>query len=186
MLKAIEDNPDLCQISGESCHENNVGVDICDDLLAAGLLDHAAIKILKVDRYYSSRNFAMPPKSIDCLIVVKCESGTYELTLVELRDVSSTKGIKPRDILDKFRTIFVRFMTEDFQEIFSSPDYEIAAVRAWLVSDPFNAAQLPDDIYHRKLRGTVLDRFQSEKPFLIGKHAVFIQPQRPNPTVCTC
>ncbi len=186
MLEAIERNPELFAISVRSCEENNVGVDVCEALLSGTDLNDAIIKILKVDAYYSSLNFATPPKSIDCLIVVKCDSGGYELTLAELRDVKSTRGIKPSDILDKFKTTFVEFMTQDFADIFSNPTYQIVSVRAWLVSDPFNAPHLSDDVYRRKLRGTVLDRFQAEKPFQIHQHVVLIRPMRPNPAVCTC
>lgn len=163
-----------------------MAVEICEELLMGGDLDDEKIKILKVDQYYSSRNFPIPPKSIDCLIVIKCKSGTYDLTLAELRDVGSTKGVRIADITSKFETTFSQFMQEDFPEIFSNPSYSITSIRAWLVTDPFNASHLSEEAYRKKIRGTVLDFFQSARPFRIGNHSVLIQPIRPNPIICTC
>jgi hypothetical protein len=186
MLDAIAQHPELSGICGCACQENNVSVEICDDLLVNSELDHARIKVLKVDQYYNTRRFARPPKSIDCLIIVKCQSGTYRLTLAELRDVSSTRGVKPKDILQKFTATFTQFMQEDFPEIFANDKYAVSSVQAWLVVDPFNASQLSDAEYKKKMRGTVLDVIQSQKPFRVGNHAVLIKHMRPNPVLCTC
>ena len=166
--------------------ENQAEVEICPELLVGDDLNDLLIKILKVDDYYNTRDFGMPPKAIDCLIVVKCTSGSFELTLIELRDVKATQGVKPRDILEKFRSTFERFLAEDFLDVFGNLDYEISQIRAWLVSDPFRA--LSDEEYRRKVRGTVLDTFQSEKPFEFRQHRVTITPLRlcPKPKVCTC
>jgi hypothetical protein len=80
----------------------------------------------------------------------------------------------------------IEFMIEDLPQVFSTPDYPISRVRAWLVSDPFNSSHLSEADDRRRVGGTVLDVFQSERPFLIGRHQVLIQPMRPNPTVCAC
>jgi hypothetical protein len=186
MLDAIEHNPALQGITRRACAENETKVEICPALLAGNDLDDSLIKILKVDDYYNTQDFAAPPKSIDCLIIVKCESGAFELTLVELRDVKATQGVKPRDIIEKFRTTFTRFLAQDFADIFGNPDYEIVKIRAWLVSDPFRA--LSDEEYQRKVRDSALAVFQSEKPFVFRQHRVMITPLRlrPKPEICTC
>jgi hypothetical protein len=186
MLEAITQHPSLFAICGRACEENDIRIEICDELLVNGDLDDTRIKILKVDHYYNTRNFAQPPKSIDCLIVVKCQSGAYHLTLAELRDVSATKGIKPKEILEKFTTTFTLFMQKEFPEIFDDTKYRISSVQAWLVADPFNASKLSDTDYKKKMSGTVLDVIQSHKPFRIGRHVVLIQPMRPNPTLYSC
>jgi len=186
MLEAIELNEQLCQICRESCSENNVGIEICDSLLSGDILDHSRIKILKVDEYYSSRNFGLTPKAIDCMIIVRCESGEFEITLAELRNVKSTKGIPPREILEKFKTVFYKFMADDFSEIFANPRFSVRKIEAWLVSDPFNLPHLSDEDYRRKIGSTRLDVIQSTKPFLFKGHAVAIQPLRPNPEICSC
>lgn len=189
MLDEIDKIPALWQITRRSCEENNIGIDICDGLIVAGELREDLIRILKVDDYYCTQNFATPPKSIDCLIVVKCDTNSYELTLVELRNVSSIQGIKPRDILEKFRSTFVRFMGKDFPEIFNNPAYGISSIRAWLVSDPFNLPNLSDDVYRRKIGSTRLDAIQSARPLVFGNFKVVIEHKRPSPNrpeVCVC
>jgi len=186
MLEAIELNEQLRQICRESCGENNIQIGICDALVSGGLLDQSLIKILKVDEYYSSKNFSQAPKAIDCMIVVRCESGEFEITLAELRDVKSTKGIPPRDILDKFKTVFHKFMAEDFCEIFADPQHKVKKIEAWLVSDPFNLPQLSVENYRRKVGSTRLDVIQSAKPFSFRGHAVPIRALRPNPEICSC
>lgn len=186
MLEAIELNEKLRQICRESCAENNVEIEFCDALVSGGLLDQSIIKILKVDEYYSSKNFPLTPKAIDCMIVVRCESGEFEITLAELRDVKSTRGIPPRDILDKFKTVFHKFMAEDFFEIFANPEYRVKKIEAWLVSDPFNMPHLSDEEYRKKVGSTRLDVIQSEKPFSFRGHSVPIRPLRPNPEICSC
>ena len=182
MLDEIAKNPALFAISERDCSENNVGVSISAALCCGNDLDDERIKILKVDRHYSSKNFATPPKSIDCLIVVECVSGCFELTLVELRDVSSIKGIAPQDIVEKFRTTITRFMAQDFGFVFDNPAYEISAIRAWLVSDPFNLSHLSDDDYRRKTGTTRLKMFQLVQPFVFRGHHILVEMRRPGPT----
>jgi hypothetical protein len=103
------------------------------------------------DRLVTATNFIRPPKSIDCLIVVKCDAVYFELTLVESKDVSSIQGILPRDIIEKFRTTINRFMAQDFRYVFACLAHEISAIRACLVSDPFNLSHLPDEDYRKKI-----------------------------------
>jgi len=182
MFDEIVRDPALFAISAQDCSENNVGVAISARLCRGNDLDDEKIKILKVDRHYSSRNFTNPPKSIDCLIVVECESGCFELTLVELKDVSSIGGIVPRDILEKFRTTITCFMTRDFGFIFDNPAYEVSVIRAWLVSDPFNLAHLPDEAYRKKIGTTRLKMFQLERPFVFRGHRILVEMRRPGPT----
>lgn len=189
MLEAIAQDSALFAISARDCRENNVGIAICDTLLCGGDLDDERIKILKVDRHYSTCNLGKPPKSIDCLIAVKCRSGGFELTLVELKDVSSIGGIRPRDILEKFRITIERFMSQDFGYVFNNTAYEIARVRAWLVADPFNLSDLPDEVYRRKVGTTRLKAFQSAAPFVFRGHRVLIEMLRPTPQepeICSC
>jgi len=181
MLDAIERDPALFAICAQDCSENDVWVRISAELCRDGELNDERIKILKVDRHYSSKNFASPPKSIDCLVVVKCDSGCFELTLIELKDVSSIARIIPRDILEKFRVTIARFMGEDFAFVFDNPAYEISAIRAWLVSDPFNLSHLPDEVYRRKIGTSRLKVFQSARAFVFRGHLILIEMRRPRP-----
>lgn len=188
MIDAIDDNTDLQAICRRACAENDLEVEICEALLVRGDLNDRLIKILKVDDFYNTRDFATPPKSIDCLIVVKCASGSYELILVELRDVRSSRNVKPRDIIEKFRNTFETFLSHDFASVFENPDYHISKVEAWLISDPFQSSGLSEEEYRRKIKGTVLDAIQSARPFEFRDHRVPIKPLRPPTTqqVCSC
>lgn len=188
MIDAIEGNIDLQAISRRACSENDLEAEICEALLVQGDLNDSLIKILKVDDFYNTRDFATPPKSIDCLIVVKCASGSYELILVELRDVKASRYVRPRDIIEKFRNTFERFLSQDFASVFENADYRISKVEAWLISDPFRSSRLSEDQYRRKIESTVLDAIQSARPFEFRDHRVPIKPLRPSKIqkICTC
>jgi len=93
MFDAILDNPELWSLCRSTCFENEIGIDFCEKLtkdLETGLFEK--IMILKIDAYYHPSKMAKPPRSIDCLIIVKCIDACYELYLVELRNVVSPTG----------------------------------------------------------------------------------------------
>lgn len=186
MFDAIESDPDLFAVCGQSCEENGVKVELCDALLEDGAVNDGLAKIIKVDLYYANLHAKVIPKSIDCLIVVGCTDGSYNLTLAELRNVSGLKGQRSSVFLEKFRNTFSDFMQTRFPNLFASDAYKISSINAWLVIDPFRSSNLTDEEYNRKLRGTMLELFQFQKPFKVGKHTVLIRPKRPNPVVCTC
>lgn len=81
MLDKITNHPELFGISRQSCEENDIGVRICDELMDNGQLREDAIRILKMDAYYSSKNKHNPPPAIDCLIIIKTGEGAFGLTL---------------------------------------------------------------------------------------------------------
>jgi hypothetical protein len=189
MLDAINRDTALFGICARACEENEITVEVCAALLRGDDLDDERVRILKVDKYYATAGLAEQPKSIDCLIVVKCASGAFELTLVELRNVSSTKGVPPSVMIEKFRNTFERFMAQDFGHIFANPDYSFARIRAWLVTDPFNMPHLSDEEYRRKIGTTRLKTIQSADPFEFRGHRVPVETRRPGPPlpeVCTC
>lgn len=189
MLDAITQDTVLFGICGRACEENDLSVEVCAALLHGEELDDERVRILKVDRYYAIAGLAEQPKSIDCLIVVKCASGAFELTLVELRNVSSTKGVPPSVMIEKFRNTFERFMAKDFGHIFANPDHTLAGIRAWLVTDPFNLGHLSDEQYRMKIGTTRLKTIQSADPFEFRGHRVPVETRRPGPPppeVCTC
>nr|VFK44161.1 MAG: hypothetical protein BECKSD772F_GA0070984_11702 [Candidatus Kentron sp. SD]VFK49545.1 MAG: hypothetical protein BECKSD772E_GA0070983_11894 [Candidatus Kentron sp. SD] len=114
MLDKITNHPKLSGLLRQSCEENDIGVRICDELLDNGQLREDAIRILKVDAYYS-RNRHNPPPAIDCLIIIKTGEGAFGLTLVELKNISPTRkaDLKPRAIRPKFDTVIRDFLSEN-------------------------------------------------------------------------
>ena len=61
-------------------------------------VDDKKVIILKIDSYYSSSRMHDPPPAIDCLIIVSLGENRFDFYLVELRDVTVTKLVRPDDI----------------------------------------------------------------------------------------
>jgi len=50
--------------------------------------------VLKIDSYYNSLGLPKPPPSVDCLIIVKCDTNIcYDFYLVELKNIGSPKHL---------------------------------------------------------------------------------------------
>lgn len=184
MINAIQENIHLFRISRGTCEENEMGVSICEALLKDGEIDDDKVAILKVDEYYNTRDFAIPPKSIDCLIVLKRADSAFCLYLIELKNVSKVKSLRPSAIVAKFKTAVDRFMGRDSGDIFLSGQFEIEKLRLMLVADPFNAGRMTEEEYRRRIKGTVLDAYQSMKPFKFRGHIRQIEHRPPPLTAC--
>jgi hypothetical protein len=143
------------------------------------LLNHNKAIILKMDDYYSSRRMHNPPPSIDCLIITKCNDGSYSFYLVELRDVSGTALIKPKEIVPKFETIVHDFFVNKFPDVFISDDVNINKVHMWVVTNALGTEQLTEEEYRAKIKGTVIDQYLSIKPFRIKNRLATIEVVSP-------
>jgi hypothetical protein len=107
------------------CQENRMLIEFDACYYNNELLNHEKVIILKIDAYYNTMDMATPPPSIDCLIIVKCDDGTYTYYLVELRDVTGTMKIKPRVMMPKFETVINDFFKKRFPEVFLSEEYVV-------------------------------------------------------------
>ena len=107
----------------------------------------------------------MPPKSIDCLIIVRCNDGSYSFYLIELKDVSAPSSVKPRDVLPKFETVLFDFFQSRFPEVFMNPAFELKNLKMWLVTDALKSSKLTEEQYRSKVKGTVLEQYNLIKPF---------------------
>lgn len=177
MFDAIINNPDLFSIRREECSENGVCVEFCDEI--GGAENYI---ILKVDDYYNTSNFATPPKAVDCLIVIKRDHG-YEIVLVELKNVSSTKSIKPGEIEPKFLSTIQDFMGSDFSDIFSG-DYDLVGFKTLLVADPWGWANLDSETFKRRIKGSLIDRYLMRKPLVFRGLSSQIKVEMPDPVLC--
>lgn len=175
MFDKIIHNQELWSIMCHNCSENNASVEVDDSLLNNGLLNHEKILILKPDNYYNTKDFATPPKSPDCLILISyAEKAHYDLYLVELRDVKSSSGLKPKDIVGKFETMVNQFFPE-FSTIFYLSKYKI--ISFYLVTTyPRGGSELSPEEYRTKIKGSVLDILGSAKPLKLYGRAILIQP----------
>ena len=188
MFGKIEQHHILYGLTRCSCSENGICVVFCNSLLDAnGDLDDAKVKIIQVDSFYNTHHMVNPPPSIDCFIIVK-ESGTdnYSFYLVELRNVNSANLVRPREILRKFETTITQFIKNDFPDVFIPDDINLIQLKSWLVTDPygFGGMQLTERQYKNKIKGTLLDQYNSLKPFSLKGKICMLEPIRPHPQVC--
>jgi len=184
MFEQIRQHPDLFGIERGSCEENSLCIAFCDLLKSGEEIDDKKVRILKVDSYYRSSMMHNPPPAIDCMIIINLGENRFDFYLIELRDVTVTKLVRPDDIVPKFKTVVEKFLLEDFSEIFLSSEYTINRFELWLVTDPFHAASLTEEQYKKKIQGTVLDKFQAMKPLKFRDKIAMIKPKRPTPEIC--
>jgi hypothetical protein len=185
MFNKIMHNQQLWSIMCHDCSENNASVAFDNSLLINGFLNNEKILILKPDNYYNTKNFATPPKSPDCLILIShAQKARYDLYLVELRNVTSSSGLKPKDIIEKFETMVNQFFPE-FSTIFYLSKYK--KISFYLVTTyPKGGSELSPEEYRTKIKGSVLDILGSAKPLKLFGRAILIQPA-PSPfKITTC
>lgn len=184
MFDKIVNHPELLSIVCGSCSENNASVEFDNLLKINGELDDTKVLVLKPDSFYNTKNFAVPPNSPDCLILVNCvDKAHYDLYLIELKDVAKSKGIKRDDIFDKFQEMANDFFVR-FSDIFNQVQY--GKIELYLISTyPKGAEQLSEDEYNKKIKGSVLDIISSLKPIKLLNHAIFITP-RASLTIMPC
>ena len=187
MLDAIITEHDLFGITRSGCHENDICIHICEELLDNdGNIKEELIKILKIDEYYSSKKMKdKTPKSIDCLIVMKTGEKQFGLTLVELKNVSGSRDLHPRKIRPKFDTTINDFLSGKFSHIFLNEQYNISHFRLWLVTNPYRwPPNLSEDEYRKKVKSTVLEMYLFEKPYKFKNHIALIEHKPPSTEVC--
>lgn len=175
MFDKIMRHQTLCNIVCHDCSENNTFIDFDDSLLINGFLNDDKILILKPDNYYNTKNFATPPKSPDCLILLSyTEKAHYDLYIIELRNVKSSSSLKPKDIVEKFETMVDLFFPE-FSTIFYLSKYKTLSF--YLVTTyPKGGSDLSPEEYRSKIKGSVLDIIGSAKPLKLYGRAILIQP----------
>ncbi|MCX7257069.1 MAG: hypothetical protein NTZ64_10120, partial [Polaromonas sp.] len=143
----------------------------------------------KIDAYYCSDRMPNPPKSVDYIVIVKCCDNNYNLYVIELSNVKSTRGVKQHEIYEKFQTVFFDFFEKKFPTIFKNPELgKFNKIELFIITDPLNLAtkNLSDLEISRHLRGTVLDAFANFKPFIFNEQILIIKPKLPNPTINEC
>jgi hypothetical protein len=184
MFIQIDNNLDLFGILRGCCEENSICVGFCDELQADGEINEEKVKILKIDAYYSSMRMHNPPPSIDCLIIVKDGSDLYKIYLVELRDVNGMGLIRPDDIVRKFSTVTNRFLSQDFASIFMDERFNIREFKMWLITDPFKPLNLTEEQFRKKVKGTVLEKYQTMKPLRFRDKVAQIEVKKPGEKIC--
>ncbi|MEE1898954.1 hypothetical protein V1389_11440 [Flavobacterium rakeshii] len=167
MIDRIKKDQLLSSLLEDTCCENGICVTF------DGSLDKNNYVIIKVDKFYNSLNIEKRPASIDCLIIRKCISGGYGLTLVELKDIYKGQGFDLDNMKEKFKTTFDDFIKRKFKELL---DVEFKEVKLYFVSNI--------EIYKRDL-GLKMELLMNVKFNFNGK-SFMIRPEMPHPTIKNC
>jgi hypothetical protein len=166
------------------CEENGACVNVCDDLKIDDEIDDERIAIIKVDEYYSTKNFAMPPKSVDCLFVIERNNNEISIFIVELKSVRRPKTINISSIVEKFNNTINNFMKADFGHIFHNEAINIKSAKLMLVVDTFSNKGITDEVFNERIKGCRLDQLNLIKPFKIGTRIATIETMQPNYVIC--
>jgi len=188
MFNAILNHPTLSLLQRQTCDENDVHVTFSDAIEEA--FDDK-ILILKVDAFYDTVRFPLPPPSIDCLIIVKCGfEGWFDFYLIELRNVNSPRGFNVENVREKFVSTIEDFLKERFADIFLSEIYRLNNLKLFFVSDAYRVKKrfpdISDEEYRKKFMGPKLDAIASLKPFRFRDKIATIIPMLPNPMIDEC
>ena len=170
MISEIRNHPTLKKIVVDSCSENDVEATISSNI------DKADFIILKIDDYYNSLSLADTPKSVDCLIVLRCKNNSYRLYIIELRDIKKLAGFKSKEIYQKFETTLNNFLMERFNDLFLSEKYEIKDIILLFITDPLNLRNGKYSLVQmeNKIKGTKIEILLLMRPFKFGNRYYLI------------
>jgi len=186
MFDEIKNNNKLSKIIKNFCEDNNFEICISDDLEK----NDENLLILKIDDYYSSKNFKKPPKSIDCLILVKCKNQSFNMFLIELRNIKKSKGFNTKEIYEKFKNTFEFFLKDEFSDIFFK--YSYSNIKCYFVSDPYGYKKrdvnLTKENFLKKqhCKNLNYDWLINFKPFKFKNRLYSISIEMPTPIIEEC
>ncbi|OHD10700.1 MAG: hypothetical protein A2086_16770 [Spirochaetes bacterium GWD1_27_9] len=181
MIDLIKNEPELKDIIVSKCEDNNYCVSLDEQI------DKDNIIILKIDNYYNSSKMHNPPASVDCLIMQKCCNETYNLYLVELRNIKYCSSIKKDNIIEKFNTTLDDFMSVRFKHIFLE-NIDKIMLKLYFITDPLGVVEknLTQEIIEKKYKDTKIGFLQSINPFKFGTKYFRIEHKLPNPIIQKC
>jgi hypothetical protein len=111
MLELILSEPELSKIIKEKCEDAGMCIEMDSKIQKKDYL------VLKIDDYYNSLK-EKAPKSPDCLIIQKCDSGKYSISIIELKGISASYSFNVENMIEKFETCLNDFMGKRFKRIF--------------------------------------------------------------------
>ncbi len=157
---------------GDSLKDQN------DDLL------HEKIAIVQPDRFYNTKDFATPPKSVDNVVVVKDDEDNFYLYVIELKSTCKTKRINRQELAEKFDTTFKDFLIERFGDVFNGA-MPLMSLHAWVVCDPMRLANSNMSIeeYEKKIKSSVIDFEVLMKPVRFKDRIALIRAMLPPPLI---
>lgn len=169
MFQQIKDHPILSNFIIEKCEDEGLCIDFDEKVAKEDYL------ILKPDAYYNSLNIEKKPPSPDCFILLKCKSRGYALTIVEFKDITSTRSgaFELQNILAKYQSCLDDFVSDKFKDILFQ-DYK--KIQLYFISNI--------EIYKRDLGLKMEALIESRITFNGKKH--LIQAHKPSPAIKNC
>ena len=134
MISRIQNERRLKDWIRYEIEDEGIGVEVVERLTKAEYIG------IKVDDYYNGLHDAAPPKATDYVVVVDNSCDSYNLYIIEMKNVASPKFLKTRDIQDKFTTTINDFLSERFKDIFLDDRYKYKDIQLYLVSDAYGLA----------------------------------------------
>jgi hypothetical protein len=125
LLTKIKNDPVLSQFIRDKCEDEGICVNIDNRVSIDNYL------VIKVDDFYNELPYPRP-KSPDCLIIQRCNSGGYAITIVELKSYNETSRFEISDT-QKFGTCLYDFIDRRFRSIFDY-NYDFKRVQLIFVS----------------------------------------------------
>ena len=186
MFEEIKKDSQLSKIIRNFCEDNHFEICISDNLEE----NDENLLILKIDDYYSTKNFTKPPKSIDCLILVRCHNESFNMFLIELRNIKNSKGFNRKEIYQKFQNTFELFLNDEFSKIFVK--YSYSNIKCYFVSDPYgykkrdNSLTKENFLEKQHCKNLNKDWLMSFKPFKFKNRLYSISIEMPTPTIDEC
>jgi hypothetical protein len=141
------------------------------------------ILIIKVDLYFNKKVHPNP-KGPDCLIIQRCAEQEFNIYVAEFKDVKRGKGIKTKDIREKFDRCFKIFIEDKFKEYFTSDKIRIKNIKLWFISDQYNTRKYPERIKYNNVIDFTMRL--GKDPIKYLNHYLPIDYYHENPTIKNC
>ncbi len=131
MIAKIRNNPRLRIYLRDRIEDEGIEVGI------DGNLSQNEYVGVKVDDYYNGLHQPTVPKSVDYVVVVDNSCDSYNLYILEMKNVNSPQKLVIKDIHEKFANTIADFLSEEFKEIFLADRYKYKDIKLYLVSDAY-------------------------------------------------
>ncbi|HFA51581.1 MAG TPA: hypothetical protein ENJ95_21410 [Bacteroidetes bacterium] len=170
-IKELQKNELLAPYIFSDCCENNICVEFDPSISEEDYI------VIKIDDFYNATvKSPDTPKSPDCLIVLRCEDGSFHVFIAELKNVQHMGGLNKKDIREKFHTCLTDFMSGRFRDIFYNEKYRFN-LKLFLVAGRVRES------YSMNFK---LDFLLTMRPLQFANKFYGIEGQTPNPIVRPC
>lgn len=187
LVAALKRDPLIASFIKDSCAEHGMAATVSHGIASEDIV------IISPDGYYNSaighrlhaQGDGNPPKSPDCLVVLRCHDGTFSLYVIELRDILNQRGFTIEEIQTKFNTCLHDFMEGVLGTHFNNTTYRLNKVRLLFVSDPYGGREYQKQRVQFS-RGPKLDLLLTLPPFRFDGRRLGIEHHPTDPLIRPC